>query len=234
MQHIIKRLFDIISSFILTILLLPLWFIVAIAIKLDSKGPVLYKQSRITQNGKVFKLLKFRSMIVDAERMGTGLFNYENDPRVTRVGRLIRNSSIDELPQLLNIIIGDMSVVGPRPCVVNELGDYNTLNRKYKKRFTVKAGLTGMAQVIGRNDISWDEKVEYDNQYVDLYARYGVLIDLKILVLSVIKIFKREHIYEKKVSDKMTDEEAARFESDRIIQLAHIQDNDLQGEAHEV
>ena len=99
----------------------------------------------------------------------------ENDPRVTKVGRKLRNSSIDELPQLFNIFKGDMSVVGPRPCVTYELGDFETLNKKYKKRFQVKAGLTGLAQIKGRNDISWDEKVTYDNKYVDLFEKYGFL-----------------------------------------------------------
>lgn len=104
--------------------------------------------------------------------------NYENDPRVTKVGRKLRDSSLDELPQLFNIFVGDMSVVGPRPCVTYELGDFKTLNKRYKKRFEVKAGLTGLAQIKGRNDISWDEKVTYDNEYVDLFDKYGFLINL--------------------------------------------------------
>ena len=119
-------------------------------------------------------MYKFRSMIVDAEKMGAGLFNYKDDPRVTKVGKFLRKSSLDELPQLFNIFFGDMSVVGPRPCVTYELGDFETLNKKYKKRFQVKAGLTGLAQVKGRNDISWDEKVTYDNQYVDGFKKYGI------------------------------------------------------------
>ena len=151
-----KRLFDILSTLIVIILLIPIWIIVPIAIKCDSKGPVFFKQERRTKKGKVFKMLKFRSMVVNAESMGTGLFNYENDPRVTKVGRFLRNTSIDELPQLFNIFVGQMSVVGPRPCVKNELGDFDTLNKKYKKRFQMKAGLTGLAQTKGRNDIEWD------------------------------------------------------------------------------
>ncbi|MCR5423038.1 MAG: sugar transferase, partial [Bacilli bacterium] len=147
---IIKRFFDIFSSMLVIILLIPLWIIVSIAIKCDSKGPVFFKQERRTKNGRIFKMLKFRSMIVNAESMGTGLFNYENDPRVTKVGRFLRNTSIDELPQLFNILIGQMSVIGPRPCVKYELGDFDTLNKKYKKRFQMKAGLTGLAQTKGR------------------------------------------------------------------------------------
>ena len=220
----LKRLFDIISSGLLALILTPLWIAVSIAIKADSKGPVFFKQGRRTKDGRIFQMLKFRSMVVNAESMGAGLFNYENDPRVTKVGRFLRNSSIDELPQLFNIIKGDMSVVGPRPCVTYELGDFDTLNNRYKKRFMVKAGLTGLAQVKGRNDISWDDKVGFDNQYVDDFKRLGVLEDIKILWMSVIKVFKKEDIYENKVDDSMTDAEAAKFEEEEIIRIAHLPD----------
>lgn len=221
---IIKRLFDIISSSLLALILAPLWIIVAIAIKTDSKGPVFFKQGRRTKGGKVFNMLKFRSMVVNAEQMGAGLFNYENDPRVTKVGRFLRNSSIDELPQLFNIIMGDMSVVGPRPCVTYELGDFETLNKRYKKRFEVKAGLTGLAQVKGRNDISWDDKVGYDNQYVDDFNRMGVLTDFKIILETIIKVFRKEDIYEIKADECMSDAEAAKFEEEEIIRIAHLPD----------
>lgn len=221
---VVKRLFDIISSSALIMILIPLWIIVAIWIKNDSKGPVFYRQERRTKNGKVFKMLKFRSMVVNAEKMGTGLFNYENDPRVTKSGRFLRNSSIDELPQLLNIIKGDMSLVGPRPCVIDELGDYDTLNNRYKKRFEMKAGLTGLAQVKGRNDISWDDKVNYDNQYIDEFKRRGILIDIKILVLSMLKVLKKEDIYECKADEAMTDVEAARKAEEEIVRTAHLPD----------
>jgi len=220
----IKRLFDIVSSGLLALILMPLWIIVAIWIKTDSKGPVFFKQGRRTKNGRVFNMLKFRSMVVNAEQMGAGLFNYENDPRVTKAGRFLRNTSIDELPQLFNILKGDMSVVGPRPCVTYELGDFETLNKRYKKRFEVKAGLTGLAQVKGRNDISWDEKVGYDNLYVDEFKRNGVLADIKILFESVNKVFKKEDIYENKADESMTDAEAAKFEEEEIIRIAHLPD----------
>lgn len=223
-NNFIKRLFDIISSGILIVLLLPLWIILAVMVKADSPGPVFFKQGRRTKNGRVFSMLKFRSMVVNAESMGAGLFNYENDPRVTKVGRFLRNSSLDELPQLFNIFIGDMSVVGPRPCVTYELGDFETLNKRYKKRFEVKAGLTGLAQVKGRNDISWDEKVGYDNQYVEYYNRYGVLYDLGILLSSVMRVFKKDKIYENKADSDMSDEEAAKRAEEEIIRLAHIPD----------
>lgn len=220
----IKRLFDIVSSGLLALILTPLWIIVAIWIKADSKGPVFFKQGRRTKNGRIFNMLKFRSMVVNAEQMGAGLFNYENDPRVTKAGRFLRNTSIDELPQLFNILKGDMSVVGPRSCVTYELGDFETLNKRYKKRFDVKAGLTGLAQVKGRNDISWDEKVGYDNQYVDEFKRIGVIEDIKILFESVIKVFRKEDIYENKADESMTDAEAAKFEEEEIIRIAHLPD----------
>ncbi len=220
----IKRAFDFISSLLAIIVLTPLWIGVAIAIKLDSPGPVFFKQKRRTINGRVFGMLKFRSMVVNAEKMGAGLFNYENYPRVTKVGRWLRNTSIDELPQLFNILLGDMSVVGPRPCVTYELGDFKTLNKKYKKRFKVKAGLTGWAQVKGRNDIRWDEKVVYDNQYVDYLRKHGVIIDVIILFESVLKVFKKESIYENKSDSSLSDVEAAELEEKEIIRLAHLPD----------
>lgn len=220
----IKRAFDFLSAGLLALLLLPVWIIIAVAIKVDSKGPVFFKQGRRTKDGRVFQMLKFRSMVVNAESMGAGLFNYENDPRVTKVGRFLRNSSLDELPQLLNIVKGDMSVVGPRPCVTYELGDFDTLNKRYRKRFQVKAGLTGLAQVKGRNDIGWDDKVSYDNQYVDQFEKYGVITDIKILFESVIKVFKKEDIYENKSNEAMSDEEAAKAEEEEIVRLAHLPD----------
>lgn len=223
---VIKRLFDIVSSGILIIILIPLWIIISIMIKTDSKGPILFKQGRRTKDGRIFQMYKFRSMVVNAEKMGTGLFNYENDPRVTKVGRKLRGSSLDELPQLFNIFIGDMSVVGPRPCVTYELGDFDTLNKRYKKRFQVKAGLTGLAQIKGRNDISWDEKVAYDNEYVDLFNKYGFLADIKIGIESVFKAFKHDNIYENKVNETMNDEESAKAEEAEIIRLAHLPDEE--------
>ena len=221
-----KRLFDILSTLIVIILLIPVWIIIPIAIKCDSKGPVFFKQERRTKKGKVFKMLKFRSMVVNAESMGTGLFNYENDPRVTKGGRFLRNTSIDELPQLFNIFVGQMSVVGPRPCVKNELGDFDTLNKKYKKRFQMKAGLTGLAQTKGRNDIEWDKKVELDNEYIDKFKKYGVFYDIKILFMSVIKVFKKEDIYENKVDGVSDDVESAKLAEEEIIRVAHLPDEE--------
>lgn len=222
----LKRFFDILICSIALIILTPLWIVVAIAIKCDSKGPVFFAQERRTKNGRVFKMYKFRSMVVNAESMGAGLFNYENDPRVTKTGRFLRNTSIDELPQLWNVIKGDLSIVGPRPCVKYELGDFETLNKKYKKRFEVRAGITGLAQVKGRNENSWEEKVTYDNQYIDEFKKQGLWVDIKILFFTVSKVFRKQDIYEEKVDSTMDDAESARLAEEEIIRLAHLPDEE--------
>jgi len=219
-----KRLGDALICSLALLFLLPIGIIIAIAIKCDSQGPIFFSQDRRTKDGRIFKMYKFRSMVVNAENMGTGLFNYENDPRVTKVGRWLRNSSIDELPQLWNVIKGDLSIVGPRPCVKNELGDFDTLNKKYKKRFEVRGGITGLAQVKGRNENSWDEKVKYDNQYIDDFKKQGVWLDIKIIFYTVVKVFKRQDIYEEKMDASMDDEEAARMAEREIIRIAHLPD----------
>ena len=219
----IKRVFDIVSCSLAIILLTPVWLIVAIAIKLDSNGPVFFKQGRRTKGGYIFQMLKFRSMCVGAEKQGTGLFTYDNDSRITKVGSFLRKTSIDEFPQFFNVLKGDMSLVGPRPCVTYELGDYETLNKKYKKRFRVKGGITGLAQCKGRNENSWDEKVTYDNQYVDFFKKEGIWIDLKILWWSVIKVFQKADINEK-ILENHTAKETAKLSDDEIKRIAHLPD----------
>ena len=221
----LKRIIDIIFSLIGIIVTIPIFIIIPILIKIDSKGPVFFKQERRTKNGKIFKMLKFRTMAVNAEKMGTGLFNYKNDPRVTKIGRFLRNTSIDEIPQLFNILFGSMSFVGPRPCVKYELGDFDTLNKTYKKRFEVKAGLTGLAQVEGRNDISWSDKIKYDNIYVDKFNKYGILYDIKIMFETILSVLKKENIYENKINTNLSDEESAKEEEKEIIRLAHIKED---------
>lgn len=223
-NNAIKRLFDIVGSFLALVILLPVWIIIPISIKLDSRGPVFFRQKRLTKDGHIFEMYKFRSMIVNAEIMDAGLFNFENDPRVTSLGRFLRNCSIDELPQLMNILKGDMAIIGPRPSVVYELGEFKTLNKKYKKRFSMKAGLTGLAQVKGRNDISWDEKVILDNQYIDLFKQYGILIDLKLIILSIFAVFRKDEIYEAKANEDLSDAEAAKSAEEEIIRIAHLPD----------
>ncbi len=223
----LKRFFDILLCSIALIVLIPVWLIIAIAIKCDSKGPVLFAQERRTKNGRLFKMYKFRSMVVNAESMGAGLFNYENDPRVTKTGRFLRNSSLDELPQLWNVVKGDLSLVGPRPCVSYELGDFDTLNKKYKKRFEVRGGITGLAQIKGRNENSWDEKVTYDNIYIDEFKKQGIWLDIKIIAGTVAKVFKKQDIYEEKNDASMDDTEAAKLAEEEIIRIAHLPDEEV-------
>ncbi len=219
-----KRAFDIILAILGLILLIPLFLVLSILIKCESKGPAFFKQDRIGKNGKVFKMYKFRSMVVDAEKMGAGLFNFKGDPRVTKIGRFLRDSSLDELPQLINIIKGDLSFVGPRPPVVYELGDFATLNKTFKRRFEIKPGITGYAQVQGRNEIPWNIKVKYDNEYIEKFKKYGILIDLEILRLTVINVFASKNIYEEKIDDSLDDAEAAALAEQEVIRIAHMEE----------
>lgn len=220
MNKLLKRFFDVVFSFLGLVILSPVFIILAIIIKLTSKGPVIFKQERLGINGTVFKMYKFRSMVMNAENMGTGLFNYENDPRVTAVGRVMRKTSLDEIPQLINVLKGDMSFVGPRPAVTYELGDYETLNKRYKKRFTVVPGITGLAQVCGRNNISWDEKVNFDNQYIDEFQTKGVLLDFIIIVKTFVNVFCSKDIYEVPM-DSDNQLLSAEEEEKEIIRRAH-------------
>ena len=209
MHLFIKRLVDLLGALFGFALLLPLLIVLAVAIKLDSKGPVLFKQGRRTKDGRIFKMWKFR---------------YENDPRITKVGRFLRNTSLDELPQLFNVLEGSLSLVGPRPCVTYELGDFDTLNKRYKKRFSVKAGITGLAQARGRNENSWDEKVSLDNEYIDLFQKQGVWIDMVVLFETFINVFKSKDITESKFDVNMEDEESAKRAEEEIIRIAHMPD----------
>ena len=166
-------------------------------------------------------MLKFRSMVKNAETQGTGLFNYEGDPRVTRCGRFLRDHSLDELPQLINILLGDMTIVGPRPCVEYELGDYETLNSCFKKRFEVTAGLTGYAQIQGRNELPWDVKVDFDNRYIDLYRKWGIMFDTYIIAKTFINVFRHEDIYENKIDNRLSDRDSAELAQAKVIEMAH-------------
>ena len=220
-NNAVKRIGDIIISLFALLILSPVMIICAIKVKLDSEGPIIFRQDRLTKGGRVFKMLKFRSMINHAEKQGTGLFNYEDDPRVTRFGRFLRDHSLDELPQLFNILMGDMSLVGPRPCVVYELGDYDTLNKRFKKRFEVVAGLTGYAQIQGRNELEWDTKVDFDNQYIDLFRRWGVVLDLYIIARTFIGVFRHSNIYENKIEENISNQLAAELAQAKVIEMAH-------------
>lgn len=195
-----KRLLDIFGASVLIVLLAPFLLGIAFAIRLTSPGPAFFVQNRIGLRGQVYRMLKFRTMIPNAEKMGTGLFSFEADPRITRLGHILRRTSLDELPQLFNVLGGSMSLVGPRPPVTYELGPWEDYTPVMRKRFEVKPGITGLAQVSGRNDLNWDEKIAFDNDYVDRVARKGVLVDIAILWRTVVVVVTGRDTVEQSVS----------------------------------
>lgn len=193
-----KRLFDLVFGGLLFVFLAPLFLVISLLIKLDSKGPIFFIQGRLGQNGKVFKMIKFRTMVPNAERMGTGLFSYSDDPRITRVGKYLRMTSLDEIPQIINVLLGNMSLVGPRPPVTYELGEYKDFTDTMKIRFRVKPGITGLAQVSGRNDLEWNQKIFFDNIYVEKFERYGIFEDILLLIKTLFVVLFMKNIIEKK------------------------------------
>ncbi len=186
----VKRLFDMVASAVALVLLSPLLLIIAICIKADDpKGSVFYSQVRVGKDGKHFKMFKFRSMVTNADQLleklrsqndvDGAMFKMKNDPRITKVGRIIRKYSLDELPQLANVVMGSMSIVGPRPPLVSEVAEYTDYD---KQRLMVKPGATGMWQVGGRNDVSFDEMVALDLTYIQ---ERSIWLDLKIMFETV-------------------------------------------------
>lgn len=196
MYFAIRRIFDTVLSFLALLILSPILLIISIAIVIDSKGGVVFKQLRMGKNGKPYYMYKFRTMVANAQNMGTGVYSFKDDPRITRVGRFLRKTSLDELLQLWNVVKGDMALIGPRSPVVGHFPEYETLNEAYKRRFSVLPGITGLAQVTGRNELLWDEKVKYDNIYIDKVKKYGPLYDIKILFLTVGRVFSMSDVSE--------------------------------------
>lgn len=189
MYLIFKRACEVVLSFIALIILSPVLLITAIAVKLDSPGPVIFKQDRLGRGGKVFKIYKFRSMCENAEHTGSGVYSGADDMRVTRVGKIIRATSIDELPQLVNILKGDMSFVGPRPPLTYHPWDISEYTEEQLHMFDVRPGITGWAQVHGRKDVEWHKRIELNCWYVD---HVSLWLDLKILFTTVVKVLKNE------------------------------------------
>lgn len=190
---LLKRIMDLFGSFLGLTLLLPLFLIIAFSIKLTSKGPVFFTQERLGKDGKIFKIIKFRTMIVNAENIGDGIkVKSENDFRITKIGRFLRATSLDELPQLWNVFIGDMSLVGPRPPLPNHPYKFDQYDVIQRKRFLMKPGMTGLSQVSVRNSVPWDERIKLDVEYIE---KFNVWLDLKIMFKTLLKIFKRESIY---------------------------------------
>ena len=184
-KNFIKRILDIILSFLALVILSPLLILTAFLIRIKLGEPVFFKQLRPGKNEKIFGILKFRTMTDAKDENGNLL---PDEIRLTRFGQFLRSTSIDELPELLNILNGDMSIVGPRPLLVQYLERYN---EEQKHRHDVKPGLTGLAQVNGRNGITWEEKFDYDLEYVKNITFYG---DCKIIFQTVMKVFGREGI----------------------------------------
>ena len=193
LYEVVKRLIDIVCSFLGVLMLSPLFIIIAIIIKITSKGPVFFSQKRVGKNGKEFDMYKFRSMVVNAEElkeklaaqneMSGPMFKMKDDPRVTKVGKFIRKTSLDELPQLWNVLKGDMSLVGPRPSLPKEVAQFDEW---MYKRLEVKPGLTCYWQVSGRNNIDFEDWMKLDIKYVDERSTW---IDIKLILKTVGVLF---------------------------------------------
>ena len=181
----VKRFLDVTASFLGLVLLSPLLLAVSILIKIDSRGPVIFRQKRIGRNGKVFEIYKFRSMCVGAEKTGSGVYSGKGDVRVTRIGKILRATSIDELPQLLNILKGEMSFGGPRPPLTYHPWKYEEYTDFQKRKFEVRPGITGWAQVNGRKDVEWHKSIELNDWYV---AHMSLILDIKNMFMTAFKV----------------------------------------------
>ena len=188
-QRVYKRAFDLVMCSLAMVVAAPIMLVVAIAIKLEDGGPVFFKQKRATYDGKVFEILKFRSMIVDAEKYGHSIPATEKDPRITKVGNIIRACRVDELPQLLNILKGDMSIVGPRPERLEHMEAYGKEVPEFAFRLKVKGGLTGYAQIYGKYNTSPYDKLCMDMMYVE---NYSFLLDIKLILMTLRILLSKE------------------------------------------
>jgi lipopolysaccharide/colanic/teichoic acid biosynthesis glycosyltransferase len=170
-----NRPLDLALAGVLLVVTAPLMALAALAIKLESRGPVFYRQRRVGKDGRPFELLKLRTMVPGAESLGAGIYVLEGDPRITRVGRLLRRFSLDELPNLVNVLRGELAIVGPRPTVQEQVDRYT---ERQRRRLEVKPGITGWAQINGRTSLSWPERIELDVWYVE---HRSLRLDLRIL-----------------------------------------------------
>jgi len=189
----IKRLLDILISLPAILVLLPVFAVVIIAIKLSSRGPAVFRQTRAGKGGKSFTFYKFRTMRADVDPFGASPKS-DKDPRLTKVGIFLREYSLDELPQLFNVLKGDMSIVGPRPLYIQQMAEWDD---EQKKRLLVKPGLTGLAQISGRGELTKEEKLALDVEYV---RKASLLLDFKIIFLTLWQVLTSKSIYEKRYS----------------------------------
>ena len=184
-RRFFKRCIDVLLAIIILLLLWPVFLLVILLIRIDSPGAAIFKQNRIGLNGKVFQLYKFRSMCMNAEYTGSGVYSGKNDTRVTRIGRFLRATSLDELPQVLNILKGDMSFVGPRPPLTYHPWPIDEYTNAQKRMFNVRPGITGWAQVNGRKTVEWNKRIELNVWYVD---HVSLWLDIKICFMTVFKV----------------------------------------------
>jgi undecaprenyl-phosphate galactose phosphotransferase len=189
-----KTLIDFLLSLVGLIIISPLLLIISLLIKIDSRGPIFFKQKRLGRNGEVFQIYKFRTMVVNAENIGDGLsIKNEKDNRITKVGGFLRKTSLDELPQLINVLRAEMALIGPRPPVTyHPYKGYYNYPEWAQKRFEVRPGITGLAQVKVRNSATWDERIKYDNIYVD---NLSIIYDTKIFFNTFRAVFNKDKIY---------------------------------------
>ncbi len=188
-----KRGLDIFIAIAAMVILFPVLVAIGITIRLSSKGPAIFKQQRAGKNGKPFVFYKFRTMTLDVDPFGPSPKSGQ-DPRLTKVGKFLRECSLDELPQLFNVLKGDMSIVGPRPLYLSQIPEWN---ERQKKRLLVKPGLTGSAQIQGRGELTREEKLELDVKYVE---NAGLLTDIRIMLATITHVFRRKSVYEKRYS----------------------------------
>ena len=212
MYKFFKRFFDITISLFGLILLSPIFLIIAIAIKCDSKGPVIFKQVRLGKNGKEYDMYKFRSMCVGAEQQEGGVYCFKGDKRVTKVGGFLRKTSLDELPQFVNILKGEMSLIGPRPVLTYYPYNWEDYTEEQLKRFEVRPGVTGWAAVNGRKTNTVEKRFEYDNYYVD-HLSFG--FDFKIFLMTIKAVFTNKDneddgssvVEQKQKADEVTEQQ---------------------------
>lgn len=186
----LKRVLDIVFSFLALVILSPFFLVTAVAVRLDSRGPVIFRQKRLGLDARAFDIYKFRTMCVGAEHMGSGVYSGADDARVTKVGRILRALSIDELPQLVNILRGDMSFIGPRPPLTYHPWPLETYTKEQLRMFAVRPGMTGWAQVHGRKDVEWHKRIQLNCWYVDHVSFW---LDIRIFFLTVFQVLKNEN-----------------------------------------
>lgn len=190
--HFYKYCADFLISLFAIIILMPLFLIIGILIKFDSKGPVFFRQERLGKDGKIFEIFKFRSMRNEIYDEENDIENYYNNPRITKVGTFIRKTSIDEIPQIINVLRGEMSIIGPRPPLTYYPKKYEEYTEFEKKRFIVRPGMSGLAQVRGRNVDDWNINIPIDIEYVE---KISFLYDTKIFIVSFFLFFSNKNIF---------------------------------------